>query len=174
MSQITTNINSIGPAGPIVTLEGNSGGAVPPNGAGNIFVVGSASSFVNVTGNPGTNTLTIELLNQQVAVVTTTDATPTALFSFPVVAGRAVTIKVDVIAAVDDYSAAFGGSASVVGSRTLVGTPTITAFDNSFNEGIPGNPDVSFIVVGNSIQFMVIGVAATTINWKGVLTFISV
>lgn len=39
------------------TLTGNSGGAVGPDGAGNIDVIGSAP--IDVTGNPGTNTLTI-------------------------------------------------------------------------------------------------------------------
>lgn len=41
----------------IDALSGNSGGAVGPDGSGNINVVGSGP--VTVTGNPGTNTLTI-------------------------------------------------------------------------------------------------------------------
>lgn len=41
----------------IVTITGNTGGAVPPNGAGNINILGSGS--VNIAGNPGTNTLTV-------------------------------------------------------------------------------------------------------------------
>lgn len=42
--------------GAVGTVTGNSGGAVPPS-AGNINIVGSGG--VIVTGNPGTNTLTI-------------------------------------------------------------------------------------------------------------------
>ncbi len=42
----------------VLTLTGNSGGAVPPT-AGNINVIGSGS--VNVVGNPGTSTLTISM-----------------------------------------------------------------------------------------------------------------
>lgn len=38
-------------------LEGNMGGPVPPNAANVIFVLGSGD--ISVTGNPGTNTLTI-------------------------------------------------------------------------------------------------------------------
>lgn len=38
-------------------LEGNTGGPVGPNAGNVIFVVGSGS--ISVTGNPGTNTLTI-------------------------------------------------------------------------------------------------------------------
>lgn len=41
----------------VETLTGNSGGAVGPDGSFNINVVGSGSLVV--TGNPGTNTLTI-------------------------------------------------------------------------------------------------------------------
>ena len=39
------------------TLTGNTGGAITPDGAGNINVLGSAP--ITVTGNPGTFTLTI-------------------------------------------------------------------------------------------------------------------
>jgi hypothetical protein len=42
----------------VETLTGNSGGAVGPDGAGNIDVLGSGA--ITVTGNPGANTLTID------------------------------------------------------------------------------------------------------------------
>ena len=41
----------------IETLTGNSGGAIQPNGIGNINLVGSG--FLTVTGVPGSNTMTI-------------------------------------------------------------------------------------------------------------------
>lgn len=44
--------------GDLQTLTGNSGGAVAPDGTFNINVVGDGTT-INVTGNPGTNTLTI-------------------------------------------------------------------------------------------------------------------
>ena len=40
------------------TLTGNTGGPVSPDGSGNINIVGS--SPITVSGNPGTNTLTVE------------------------------------------------------------------------------------------------------------------
>lgn len=64
-------------AAPVETLTGNSGGAVPPTG-GNINIVGTG--VVDVTGNPGTSTLTISV-DQTVAETFTTDsgvATPVA------------------------------------------------------------------------------------------------
>jgi len=45
------------PFGPVSTLTGNTGGAVPPDGANNINVVGAGE--ISVAGNPGTHTLTI-------------------------------------------------------------------------------------------------------------------
>jgi hypothetical protein len=46
---------------PIETLTGNSGGAVGPNGSGNITLVGDGE--ITVVGNPGANELSIELTN---------------------------------------------------------------------------------------------------------------
>lgn len=48
---------SVNPASIAETLTGNSGGAVSPDGANNINVLGA--SGVTVSGNPGTHTLTI-------------------------------------------------------------------------------------------------------------------
>jgi hypothetical protein len=58
MSQITKYTIGGTPGAPDVQfLEGNSGGEVGPNGSGVINVVGTGN--ITVTGNPGTNTLTI-------------------------------------------------------------------------------------------------------------------
>ena len=58
MSQITAFSSGGGGAGTVETLTGNTGGAVSPNGSGNINVVGDGTT-IDVVGNPGTNTLTI-------------------------------------------------------------------------------------------------------------------
>jgi hypothetical protein len=52
--------------GTVATLTGNSGGMVPPNGSGNINVVGDGTT-VNIVGSPGTNTLTASLVGGKVA-----------------------------------------------------------------------------------------------------------
>ncbi len=44
---------------PIETLTGNSGGAVGPNGSGNIDILGNNTSGINVVGTPASNLLTI-------------------------------------------------------------------------------------------------------------------
>ncbi len=60
------------PASVVETLTGNSGGAVGPDGANNINVVGDTTT-IDVVGNPGTNTLTISTTDA-VAIQYTTDA----------------------------------------------------------------------------------------------------
>lgn len=58
MSQAGANSSVVPiPAVVVETLTGNTGGAVGPDGAHNIFVLGAGS--ISVGGNPGTNTLTI-------------------------------------------------------------------------------------------------------------------
>lgn len=46
----------------VETLTGNTGGAVPPDGANTIFVVGDGVT-ITTSGNPATNTLTISSLS---------------------------------------------------------------------------------------------------------------
>jgi hypothetical protein len=60
MSQITAFVLGGGGGGGVLTLTGNSGGAVSPT-AGNINVVGDGTT-ITVVGNPGTSTLTISSL----------------------------------------------------------------------------------------------------------------
>lgn len=55
-AQITT-----GSGEGILTVTGNSGGAVGPDGTQNITIVGSTANNITITGNPGTNTLTAAL-----------------------------------------------------------------------------------------------------------------
>lgn len=76
MSQAGRFSTGGGPVTPsVLTLTGNTGGAVGPDGGGNIDVVGSGS--ISVAGNAGTNTLTI---SNSGAVAT----------SFPTDAGTAI------------------------------------------------------------------------------------
>ena len=52
----------ITPGSAVETLTGNSGGAVSPDGSGNIDVVGDGTT-IDIVGNPGTNTLTVSVIN---------------------------------------------------------------------------------------------------------------
>jgi hypothetical protein len=50
-------VNITGAPGVVDFIEGNMGGPVPPNASNVIFLLGTGD--ISVTGNPGTNTLTI-------------------------------------------------------------------------------------------------------------------
>ena len=79
----------------VETLTGNTGGPVSPDGSANINILGD--SPINVAGNPGTNTLTVET-DGTLATLYTADtgtATPAAdnlnIFGATVVAGTSPT-----------------------------------------------------------------------------------
>jgi hypothetical protein len=77
MSQIWNKTTAAG-LGAVLTLTGNAGGPVGPSGLGNINVIGGAD--INITGNPGTNTLTVDFTGlSAIAWQVDPGAGPTAL-----------------------------------------------------------------------------------------------
>lgn len=72
MSQAGKYFISGGGTGFVSTLTGNTGGAVGPDGADNINVLGGHD--INTVGNPGTHTITVNLNN----AITLGDLTPIA------------------------------------------------------------------------------------------------
>ena len=62
MSQIGTYFPDKAAPGTILTLTGNTGGAVSPDGSGNIDVLGNATN-ITITGFPSSNTLVASLTN---------------------------------------------------------------------------------------------------------------
>ena len=56
-----------GPIGTVITITGNAGGAVGPDIAGNINIIGT--NPITVTGNPGTNTETITVATATTAQI---------------------------------------------------------------------------------------------------------
>lgn len=151
----------------LLTLTGDVGGVVTPDGAGNINILGGDG--VLVTGDPGANTLTITV-DETIDTVTTTDDTPTVIFSQSVDPGVLFHASSTVIGALDDFSAGIGGTASVTvrrtaaGAATLIGAPLV-----NFSEDTLGNPFFTWQLTGNTLELIVAGIAATTINWDSVV-----
>src|SRR6185369_6718897 len=77
--------------GDLETLTGKSGGAVSPDGVGNINVLGDTTT-INVAGNPATHTLTISTVGTGVISTLTGDtggAVPPTAGNINVIAGHA-------------------------------------------------------------------------------------
>lgn len=142
MSQITTNITNA-MLGDILTLTGNTGGAVGPTG-GNVNIVGSGS--VSVAGNAGTSTLTIS----SSGIVTIAGNTGTATGSTITFIGSASEGTPKFSASGSTVSLAFDDANFNLGIgtdalNTLAGTPTIGGVGNV----VVGGDSGALISTGN-------------------------
>ena len=117
------------PAGDVETLTGDTGGAVGPDGAFNINVLGG--SGISVAGNPGTNTLTI---NSEGGI------TP----YFVCAGGGAPYTTIQ--SALDAADAAGGGIVYVCPGTY---TENLTLYGTTQVVGVPGNSDAA--TVGNTV-----------------------
>ncbi len=155
----------------ILTITGNSGGAVGPTGGGNINIVGDG--FINIVGSPGTNTLTVSLANGGNATVTTTDDTPTPLISIAVPEGESVIISVTIVATESTGADSFGGTIVLTvlhytgGDVSVVGVPTINSNTTS-TASIQGTVDTGT----QEAVITVTGVIAQTWNWSSTYQYI--
>jgi len=125
MSQISAQLTAA-ELGAVLTLTGNTGGAVAPDGSGNINIVGSGA--ITVTDNPGTNKLTIS---------GTTDSS-----SFVTNSGTAIPVA-GVLNVLDSQGTAiFSGSGNTIthtyedGSSNLVLGDINVGHSGSFNTGL--------------------------------------
>lgn len=154
----------------LLELTGDTGGVVNPDVNGNINIVGQ-SGVITVAGNPGTNTLTINIDGTSQFSVQTTDATPTLLATVPVAANEAVTVSISVIAPQSTYATAIGGNLTVVarnsgGGTTIVGNQGNLLFDSG------GAPAMTFAGAGTNLNIYVTGVGAMTYDWLATLRVI--
>lgn len=176
MSQIQSFIQSMGPAGPILTLTGDTGGAVGPDGGGNINILGednaTSSGFAVIEGSPGTSTLSILPLQD---TVSTNDAVATAFAgtAFTVSPNTAVVMSAHVIGNRSDYSAACGGFTIGIARRAAGGAILVSnSFTTLQTEDSPvGNPEFGLQVTGNDIEVFVRGTAGLVWNWTCTFTY---
>lgn len=175
MSQINKIILSSSGGGDVLTLTGNTGGAVGPDGGGNINVIGDGTT-ASVAGNAGTNTLTISVAGAQVDTVTTLDATETTLGTITLSANEIVFITSQIIGAYETaINWAFGTSLMTTARKQGAASPVIVegtiderarAKTNGTDAGVNATYDVS----GNTVRIRVTGEAGTTIAWKSITT----
>lgn len=170
MSQSGSLGNGTGSTGPILTLQGDTGGLINPTAGGTINVLGGEG--ITVTGTPGTHTLSIAITGATNATVQTTDATPTLLYAVPVAANRAAEITVSVIAPQSTYATAIGGRITAVARNAGAGAIVVGAPQGNLIYDASGSPALTFVASAGNVNINVTGVAATTYNWSAVIQVI--
>lgn len=171
MSQIQRfGIAGVGPAGPILTLTGDNGVAVPPT-LGTIDVSGtiippiSDSSFglVKTIGNAVASRLSVVPLTD---ILATVDASvqlfPNARFTLD--PDSSIVFSANIIGNVDDYSAACGGYITGVVRKQGVNPPVFAGTNPLLSrDSLTGKPIFGLAISGDDVIVAVQGVAAE--NW---------
>lgn len=171
MSQAGLTRAGGGSGSPIETLTGDTGGAVPPDGAFNINLLGGTG--ITTTGNPGTTTITFSVTGAVTGTATTVGAVNADVITFPLgaVAGTyVVTISLCAFEAGTPSGAGYG---VVAGIRTTGAAGTLTGFPDytDIEEASLVPSDVNFIASANNGILRVTGVAGLTIDWKATAQF---
>lgn len=167
MSQIQSFVGSMGPSGPILTLTGDSGGAVGPTG-GNIDVLGEGipvQAFATVSGNPATSTLNITARTD--IIITTDDVITFFPAAFVTVAPfSAYVMNANIIGIKSDYTAGCGGFVVGCARRTGIGAPILIGYNPLLSEdSITGSPEFGIDIDANTLGVFVRGVNEETWNW---------
>ena len=166
MSQIAM-LTQAGSASPdLETLTGDVGGAVGVDAAFNINILGGTG--ITVTGNPATNTLTIDDDDLIQGTVTTVGAVTSACITFPMGAAPGTYIIDGRIAAYNVTDVAGGGYFFSAAIRTsgAAGTAIAVEFGSDYEEASMVAADCDVTVAGNNILVNVLGIALKTINWS--------
>lgn len=171
----------------ILTVTGNTGGAVSADGANNINIIGGQDATVSVSnnaagitvaGNAGTNTETIILTNRLQGTVITTDATPTTLLTFPLGAVPGTYVFNITISAFNSTNTLGAGYVTSQVIRTTGVAGVAIGITDAFlaEEGGMTACVVQYTIVGNNMVLQVTGLgpAVRTIDWIAVGTFIFV
>lgn len=117
--------------GVITFLEGNTGGEIGPNGSGVINVIGAGT--ISVTGNAGTNTLTITDMDASWTSVSASQAMVSNMGYFVVSPGAAVVLTLPATSVQGDViQVALDGATSWriaqgAGQTIVIGNSTTTA-----------------------------------------------
>lgn len=165
-----------GGGSPVETLTANSGGPVPST-ANNINIIGTGG--VIVTGNPGTSTLTVSIIDAIVTgTATTTDGVTYVAFSASAnvplpTPSTCVNIRANIAGMDVANGLAAGGeliglAKNIAGTVTIVGVPDITKNNDTALAAWTAELGVS----GTNVQLQVRGVAAHTIAWRTIIDYV--
>ena len=158
--------------GGVDSLTGDSGGAVSQDGAGNIDILGGSSETFNLDGlqtegTPGSNLVTINLMNSSGGTGQTIGAVTDDLITFAMGATPR-TCSFDIRASAFESTTPAGAGYNIFGtvrtdgvSATLVGTPDVVINE----EAALVAADLDLIVSGNNAIVRATGVAGLTLEW---------
>lgn len=180
MSQSGKVIEAGGSSGPIITLTGNTGGAITPV-AGNINVVGDAITLS--TAKNGAGTLLITLENTVAATLTTNDTAFHEIIPIALnIAGEAVQTIVSIVGTKSDYTAMFGVNSTFT-AREGIAAGTATLLNVGASKGNTDStattiPAYRIVVSGTAISIQVMSASTAgvgeTWNWKATVNFVFV
>ena len=178
MSQAGLYDDSATPLSDIETLTGDSGGAVGPNGSGNIDIKGVDSTTNNdngitIVGTPGSNLLDVTLTNRATGAVTTTDATLTTIITLPMGATPSTFYILGNICCFNASNPA-SGAYSIAGGYRTDGATSVelgTEYHDTFEDPALSGVDVFLTSSGNDILVQVQGVGVLSINWNAVIEY---
>lgn len=166
-TSFVTDVNS--PSIPIANIENVIGGATTANNV----------NGVRTDGSSGSNTLTVQLTNRIPATVTTTDATPTVLLTFPYSTNTGpgtylFDFKVVVYNITDALSSGYDNQICVRydGANGVLVTPTDTFIAE---EGAMITSGITFTATNpTNLLVTVTGLIGKTIHWLCSATYIYV
>jgi hypothetical protein len=153
----------------ILSITGNSGGAVSADLSNNINLIGSGS--VSVAGNPGTNTLTVMVSSPTFAwSVKTLDFTAVTLNGYFTNGGLRINVQLPATSAVGDTFAVsdYGGNGweivQATGQQIRFGTSSTTSGATGSLQSIHAGDSVFVVcVVANTIWQVVNSVGNITV-----------
>lgn len=156
-----TDVNS--PAVPAANILNVFGGDIATNN----------DNGIQTDGSSGSNTLTVQLTNRMTGIVTTVDATPTVVLTFPLSATPGVYyIEGDLVAFdITDTAGAAYSFSSAVRSTGAAAIEIGTEFKDLFEEPLISAADFTISASGNNLLVTVTGIAATTIDWNCFLMY---
>lgn len=175
MSQIIKNLAS-GPVPPAVptSFVTDDGVAVPVANVLNILTNDTTSNFDNGIRDTGAgNTVTIFLTNRATGTVTTADGTLTTLITLPMGATPGAIYVYGNVQGFNSTNPAAGTYSFSGGFRTdgVTATELGVELHDEFEDPILVASDIFITASGNNILLQVQGIAATSINWNGLLEY---
>jgi hypothetical protein len=158
----------------VETLTGDSGGAVGPDAAFNIDILGGTG--ITTVGVPGSNSITINNDTQIEGTAQTVGAVTADVITFALGGTAGVYVFEGRVAGFNTTDTAGGGYFVVGAVRTTgaAGVEIASEVTDDLEEANMAAADIAFVVAGNDVILRVTGIAAKTIEWSAEMEYRSV